>query len=62
MWQGKEELEDRNAEPFEYDPKEIDFMLLTHAHIDHSGRIPKLYNEGYKIKYMHIKQHVTYVH
>ena len=50
MWQGKEELEDRNAEPFVYDPKEIDFMLLTHAHIDHSGRIPKLYNEGYRNK------------
>lgn len=50
MWQGKSELEDKNAEPFDYDPKEIDFMLLTHAHIDHSGRIPKLYNEGYRNK------------
>lgn len=50
MWQGKAELEDKNAEPFDYNPKEIDFMLLTHAHIDHSGRIPKLYNEGYRNK------------
>ncbi len=50
MWQGKAELEDKNTEPFDYDPKEIDFMLLTHAHIDHSGRIPKLYNEGYRNK------------
>lgn len=48
MWQGKAELEEQNADPFEYDPKEIDFMLLTHAHIDHSGRIPKLYNEGFR--------------
>ncbi len=48
MYQGKitEELE--NSDPFVYDVKDIDFMLLTHAHIDHSGRIPKLYNEGYK--------------
>jgi len=48
MYQGKitEELE--NSDPFVYSVNEIDFMLLTHAHIDHSGRIPKLYNEGFK--------------
>ena len=48
MYQGKitEELE--NSDPFVYNVNEIDFMLLTHAHIDHSGRIPKLYNEGFK--------------
>ena len=34
--------------PFDYDINSIDFMLLTHAHIDHSGRIPKLYKEGYR--------------
>ena len=48
MYQGKAELEIENHKPFEYNPAEIDFMLLTHAHIDHSGRIPKLYNEGFK--------------
>ena len=37
-----------NQEPFEYDINSIDFMLLTHAHIDHSGRIPKLYKEGFR--------------
>ena len=48
MYQGKitEQLE--NSDPFVYSVNEIDFMLLTHAHIDHSGRIPKLYNEGFK--------------
>lgn len=46
--QGRVAEEERNAEPFIYDPKEIDFMLLTHAHIDHSGRIPKLIKEGFK--------------
>ena len=50
MWQGKAELELQNEQDFEFDPKEIDFMLLTHAHIDHSGRIPKLYNEGFRNK------------
>ncbi len=47
MYQGKAELEEENYKPFDYNPAEIDFMLLTHAHIDHSGRIPKLYNEGF---------------
>lgn len=50
MWQGKKELEEENFGEFEFNAKDIDFMLLTHAHIDHSGRIPKLYNEGFKNK------------
>ena len=50
MWQGRKELEEENFDEFDFNPAEIDFMLLTHAHIDHSGRIPKLYNEGFKNK------------
>lgn len=50
MWQGRKELEEENFEEFDFNPADIDFMLLTHAHIDHSGRIPKLYNEGFKNK------------
>lgn len=48
MYQGKAAEEKENSDPFLYDVHEIDFMLLTHAHIDHSGRIPKLYNEGFR--------------
>ncbi|MGN1384812.1 MAG: MBL fold metallo-hydrolase RNA specificity domain-containing protein [Clostridia bacterium] len=48
MYQGSTKDEMKNSEPFLFDVNEIDFMLLTHAHIDHSGRIPKLYNEGYR--------------
>ena len=48
MWQGSAELELENSEDFDFNIQEIDFMLLTHAHIDHSGRIPKLYKEGYR--------------
>ena len=43
MYQGKITEEIENEEPFKFNVDEIDFMLLTHAHIDHSGRIPKLY-------------------
>ena len=50
MYQGKVTEELENSDPFLYDVKDIDFMLLTHAHIDHSGRIPKLYNDGYRGK------------
>ena len=50
MYQGQAKDELENEAPFLYDVKTIDFMLLTHAHIDHSGRIPKLYNEGYRNK------------
>ena len=48
MYQGRDEIEEENYRDFDYNPAEIDFMLLTHAHIDHSGRIPKLYNDGFK--------------
>lgn len=50
MYQGKIVEEMENSDPFLYDINDIDFMLLTHAHIDHSGRIPKLYNDGFRGK------------
>ncbi len=48
MYQGSARDEMENSEPFAYNIHDIDFVLLTHAHIDHSGRIPKLYTEGYR--------------
>ena len=48
LFQGNAQTELENEEDFMYDVHDIDFMLLTHAHIDHSGRIPKLYKEGYR--------------
>lgn len=48
LYQGKALEERENYEDFAFDVKDIDFMLLTHAHIDHSGKIPKLYNDGYR--------------
>lgn len=47
MFQGKQELVQRNQLHLIYAPHKIDCMLLTHAHIDHSGLIPKLVKEGF---------------
>ncbi len=44
------EMRDRNWEPFPVPPKSIDAILLTHAHLDHSGFIPKMVKDGFKGK------------
>ncbi len=48
MFQGGREASDKNRTPFAFEPSDIDFVLLTHAHIDHSGLLPKLYREGFR--------------
>jgi metallo-beta-lactamase family protein len=48
LFQGSRDLERRNWEQWGYDPKEIKNVVLTHAHIDHSGRIPKLVKDGFR--------------
>ena len=46
MYQGSAKEEEKNDDSFFFSIKDIDYVLLTHAHIDHSGRLPKLYKEG----------------
>ncbi|MER3450781.1 MAG: MBL fold metallo-hydrolase [Thermus sp.] len=46
MYQGAEE--ERNLEAFGFDPKGLDAVLVSHAHLDHVGRLPKLFREGYQ--------------
>lgn len=48
MLQGGRDVLGRNHAPFAFDPKTIDFVLLTHAHIDHSGLLPKLTRGGFR--------------
>jgi len=48
--QGNPKDEARNFEPFPFDPKSIDAVVLSHAHIDHSGRLPLLIKSGFRGK------------
>ncbi len=50
MFQGTRECEELNFEKFGFDPSTVDVLLVTHGHLDHVGRIPKLIREGFRGK------------
>ncbi len=50
FFQGFKTAEERNYAPFPYIASEINFVVLCHAHLDHVGRLPKLYKEGFRGK------------
>ena len=50
LFQGSKEIESRNWEDWGYDPAKVENLILTHAHIDHSGRIPKIVKDGFRGK------------
>lgn len=48
MFQGLKELRERNWQPPPFDPRALDAVLITHAHIDHTGYLPKLASQGFR--------------
>lgn len=48
LYQGTSEVVKKNREPLPFDPKEIKAIVLTHAHLDHSGFIPRLIKQGFR--------------
>ena len=48
LYQGGHELSEENAAPFGFDAAAIDYVLLTHAHLDHCGRLPLLVKRGFR--------------
>jgi metallo-beta-lactamase family protein len=48
IFQGTPELTDRNYKPLPTDPKSFDYVVLTHAHLDHTGLLPRVVKDGYR--------------
>jgi len=48
LFQGPPEIDARNARPFAFAPRDLDAVVLTHAHLDHSGLVPRLRREGFR--------------
>ena len=57
LFQGPKTVKALNYSAFPFRPADIDAVLLTHAHIDHSGLLPKLIREGYRGRLMATQAH-----
>src|SRR3989344_2736255 len=50
IFQAEKFYEDKNYEKFPFNPAEISFVIITHGHLDHTGRLPWLYKQGFRGK------------
>ncbi|MBP8689112.1 MBL fold metallo-hydrolase, partial [Patescibacteria group bacterium] len=50
LFQGSYENDQKNAQDFNFNPKNIEAIFLTHSHLDHAGLIPKMYRQGFRGK------------
>ena len=48
LFQGRDDRDEINRRELPYDPASLDFIILTHAHLDHCGLVPRLYREGFR--------------
>src|SRR3989338_1937479 len=62
LLQGAKFAEEKNFTPFKYNPADVDFLLVTHAHMDHIGKIPKLVRDGFKGKIISTEQTLELAH
>ncbi len=62
MFQGPRELEEKNYEPFPFDASKIDFIIITHSHLDHIGRLPILIKGGFKGKIFATPPTIDFTH
>ena len=56
LLQGTRNAEEKNFANFKYNPTDVDFLLITHAHLDHVGKIPKLVRDGFEGKIISTKE------
>src|SRR3989344_7991527 len=62
LLQGRREDEDKNFESLKYNTANVDFLLVTHAHMDHIGKIPKLVRDVFKGKIISTEQTLELAH
>lgn len=56
LLQGTKSAEEKNFEPFPYNPASIDFLIITHAHMDHIGKVPKFVRDGFRGRIISTKE------